>query len=271
MTNSAQQIRFDKITFICQITEDSLSLARCTGNENARRIADLSVLPLAPSTGDNEISARLRQALKDFGYRNGSFILCVPRSQATCRYLKIPAYLPHEIEKIISLQASTYLPYPAHELIIGYQVISVDKEGYSYLNIVIVHKSVIERYLHMVREAGAEKIAVVLSSYGLVSLYNRLGHHDSGSVLLITCDSRQAELAVVGHKKLLFSRHVRLDGYPHDWEQELVTQVRQTREAYAEEVHGAVLHKVVILGKAQDQECFFETLARESVLPVEII
>ncbi|HTY44650.1 MAG TPA: hypothetical protein VMD52_01495 [Patescibacteria group bacterium] len=271
MPTAIRDIRLDRVTFICQITEDSLNLARYSGTETAGRITNLLTRPLAPSVSDADSCAQLRQALRDIGYRKGSFLLCIPRSQATCRYLKVPASVPSEIEKIISLQASTYLPYPAHELIIGYQVISVDKEGYSYLNVVIVHKSVIERYLQTARAAGARKIAVVLSSYGLVSLYNRFGRYDNGSVLLIACDSHQAELAVAGHKKLLFSRHIRLDGHPHDWQQELVTQVRKTREAYAEEVHGAVLHKIAILGKGSPQESFSETLGRESVLPVENI
>jgi Tfp pilus assembly PilM family ATPase len=105
-----------KAIFICHIGENALKVIKCALNKNeVREFVDLEVRSIPPDTDDKKISAQLKQVFDKLEYKNEPLVISLPRNQATCRYLKVPTEKPQEIERIISLQASRFLPYPAGE------------------------------------------------------------------------------------------------------------------------------------------------------------
>jgi hypothetical protein len=190
----------------------------------------------------------LSRLLNKSGYRNNPLILALPRSKATCRYLKVPAQAPKEIEKIVSLQASRYLPYPQDELISGYEIVSQDKEGYSDINLVIVHKDVISSYLNIGKGLKAQAITITLSSYGLVNLYNHLQPQSKSAAMLIDIDSNHMELVIIARGKLVFSRYFKADISNPDWKNIFISEVVKSRDAYVKEVGGEVPEKILVTG-----------------------
>lgn len=210
--------------------------------------------------------------LKQFGLkRNSPLLMSLPRNQAVCRYIKIPAQSADEIEKIALLQAPRYLPYPANLLVTAYQVISRDKEGNSYLNLIIAHKDVIDRCLGLAGELEVRDVSVVLSTWGLCNFYFYLRPQEQAVVMLVDIDLNQAELAVVYKGKALFSRYFKINTADTGWEERFGDEIRKTHEAYLKETSQEIPAKIVFTGASAVSEKFAAILRKSSALPVEAI
>jgi len=253
--------------FILQINEGFLKAIKCSGDKNRREFVGLQLEALPADLDERGLVFKLKQLLSRLEYRDEPVIVSLPRNQATCRYLKIPSTNDKEIKKIVNLQASRYLPYSADELITAYQVVSIERSGNSFVNLVIAHKDAIERYIRISNELRAKKIAIVLSSFGLCNLLML----EPGTVMILDLDFNQAELAIASGKKLLFSRSFKLDRMQPDWKNQLVDEINRTQEAYIKEVSGLRPARCIITGAANIIEESFEFLKQNTSLPIEVL
>ena len=265
-------IKMNEVIFICQITENILKLIKFQRDSSSRgALLGLGVEALAPGIAETELAKIINQALKKLEYKNSPVIISLSRNYATCRYLRVPTQTPGEIEKIIALQAATYLPYPANELITSFEVISTDKEGYSYINMVIVHKDIIERYIKLFKELKITNLSIVLSSYGACNLYSYINPQAPGPAMLIDIDSHQVELAIILNRKLLFSRYFKLNRLQSNWEQVFIDEINKSNEAYLKETGGLRPQKIVILGMRGVSEESQEIVSKQLALPIEVL
>ncbi len=260
--------------FICSITENSLKVIKCLEhNKSKSDFLGLETEVITPDADDKKLSEKIKQIFKKLDYKLNPVIISLPRSHATCRYLKIPASSLEEIGNIAYLQASRYLPYSADELITAFQKISTDKAGFAHVNLIIVHKDTVGRYLKIFKELKTPKINVVLSSYGLVSLYNYIKPNESGTVMLIELDYQQAELVIISSKRLIFSRSFKLSRANPNWENLLIDQVNKTQDAFFKEVSqdAQVPQNIVFVGAEKALQEFPATLTKQMNLPVEVL
>lgn len=261
-----------KTIFVCQVTDTVLKVIKLQRNGNpAEAVAGLRAEKLASGIDSALLAEKIGQALKELEYKNNRVILSLPRNHAACRYLKVPAQAPREIEKIVSLQAATYLPYPANELITGFQVISTDKAGYSHINLVIVHRDVIERYIRLFKELKITDFSIFLSSYGAAQLYSYIDPQEARPVMLADIDSQQVEITVTLNNKLLYSRYFKLNILQPDREEVFVDEINKTNDAYQKEVPSPGPQKIVILGAPGLSGESREKLSRQLSLPVELL
>lgn len=262
------KVKNKKEAFICQITENSLKLVKYLINAK-REFIGLGVEALPNDADDKSLTEKLNQALKRLGYNNNPLVISLPRKHATCRYLKIPAAAPQEIERIINLQASRYLPYSATELITAYQAISTDKDGYSDINLVIVHKDVIERYLKIFRQLKIKDFKIVLSSFGLCNLYSYL-EPGLEPVMLIDLDFPQVELAINSADKLLFSRSFKMNGQEENWQRLITEEINRTKDAYLKDIQNKEPVKILLFGATKFTQKLKEGIDGKIAMPVEI-
>lgn len=260
------------IIFICELAQHSFKIMKLQAGDGPKREflgAQIEAMP--EDTDVRALTVRLVQLFKKLGYSNNPLIISLPRGKATCRYLKVPTQVPAEIEKIVSLQAQHYLPYTNDELITGYQVISSDQGGYSYLNLVIAHKKVVEPYLKIIKELKAGQVTIALSSYGLLSIFNYLRPEEPGPVMLIDIDRQQAEFAIIAQQKLLFSRYSKLDYSSPSWENLLLEEARKSRDAYLKETFLSAPGKIVVIGCIKAYSGIAQVLAKKADIPVEVL
>jgi Tfp pilus assembly protein PilN len=261
-----------KAIFICHIGENALKVIKCALNKNeVREFVDLEVRSIPPDTDDKKISAQLKQVFDKLEYKNEPLVISLPRNQATCRYLKVPTEKPQEIERIISLQASRFLPYPAGELITGYQTILTDKEGYAHLNLVIVHKDVVERYFKILKECNIKNISIILSSYGLGNLYGYIRPQDETAVMVIDIDSDQVEVAIVAQRRLFFSRYFKINKLQADWENLFIDEVKKTYDVYVKEIINQPPNRIILLDPSKVSQEFTKILNQQTILAVETL
>ena len=157
-----------KLNYIIQLCEGSLKVVKCSRSNSRVEFLSLKIHPVASV---NELPA----VLSAEGLSSNELLVSLPRNQATCRFLKVPANSPEEIESISGLQAGRYLPYPAQDLVTAYQVIRADKDRFSDIVLTIAHRNSISNYLNILSDKFKRaKLSIILSSYGICNLYYRL-------------------------------------------------------------------------------------------------
>lgn len=244
---------------------------RCLRRVKKTRFLSLDTEGILNTDDDRKISEKLARIFKKYNYKNNPVIISLPRHLATCRYLKIPSQNPQEIERIVNLQAPRYLPYTMEELITGYEILELDKEGYSYINLVIAHRDAIDRYLKIFQVFNPSWIYIILSSYGMNNLYNYIKPETRRPVMIIDININQVELAVVARKKLLFSRSFKALKSEADWEDVLADEINKTQDVYLKEASKEAPEKIVLVGIEKDLEEYSRILSKRINLPVEII
>ena len=287
------------IIFICSIADGILQVAKCVrGSGNflgleAKRISPslrlwlLEARPQEASPEDKKITGELAAIFNKLGYNGNPIILSLPRAQCTCRYLKIPSLIPEEIERIVHLQAPRYLPYQEHELVTGYQEILIDKlegsglapsgqshkDGLSDISLVIAQRNLIESGLKIFMGLKPVKITILMSSYGLCNLYNYVSPQGATqtAVMAVTFDAGMVEMAVILNKKLVFSRSARVNGLEPHQEDSFIMELRKTRDAYAKDVPGKPLSKIVFLLENADSQKILRNVSKGLDLPVETV
>lgn len=261
-----------KTVFICQFHENSILLIKCLFNNNRREFVGIETENLPPNSDDKTVSEKLQELLKKLEYHGGNPVqVCLPRKRATCRYLKIPSQTPSEIEKIISLQASRYLPYSSNELITGYQVLSMDKEGFSDINLIILPKEVIDRYIKIFGLLNISGFKIFLSSYGITNLYYFLKPQDSESVMIVDVDSKEAEITVTAGQKLIFSRFFRFNSLDPNWKKSFAQEIYRTEEAFRKETSRENPSKMVFLGAGKFTQELSVYLKEEESKSAEVL
>lgn len=260
-----------KAIFICQLNDDAIRIAKWRKDNSLPELAGIEAESILPHADDKNLLEKTASALKKLKFSGERVIISLPRSKAACRYLKVPSKSPKEIGSIVSLQASTYLPYPASELITGYQIISTDKQGYSHINLTIVHRPLIERLLKIFKELRANSLVIVLNSYGVNNLYNYVYPDAAGAVMVIDADDSQAELIITEDKKLVFSRSFKLNYPEANWQGLFLEDVRLTQDAYCQEVSKEKPLKVFIVETDRISRELIKALSKEAGLQVELL
>jgi Tfp pilus assembly protein PilN len=256
--------------FVCQVTDTLVKLLAFMprGGQGGEFISALAE-PLPKITDDKILAEALHSAFKRAGYANNPLIISLPRNQATCRFLRVPSSTPSELEKIAQLQASHYLPYSSSELTTGYQIVRKDKEGFSYINLIIAHNEAINRYVKLFRELKPKEMSIVLSTYGLCSLYHYINPAETVPVMLIELDDEYAQLGITMQEKLFFSRSFKL---PEPERKEyFVNEIVKTKDAYIKEVTGEFPSKIVLTGVEGKLNEYAELLRRETNFSVEAL
>ena len=241
--------------FICQITETHLKVAKFqSSGKSKRESAGFLAQPLPPQADDKDIAVRLKGFLGSLGCHNHPVVMAVPRSKVTCRYLSVPSHSAQELESIVSLQASRYLPYPQEELVTGYEVVSTGRDGYSAITLVIAHRDVINRYVNIAKAANIARISAVLTSYGLAQFLSRSQAQLKSPSIIVDIDASHMELVIVAQGKLFFSRYFKVNAGA-DSRSVFIDEVEKSRDAYAKETGFKAPENIFVTGQ--------ETLARD--------
>ena len=266
MKKQTEQKKDKKDIFVIQIIDDCLKIMKFRqGPLNKKELVDFEFARLAAGINDKELTQKAKSLLEKLNYNNNQTMLSLPRHQATCRYIKVPAKSPAEIDKIIPFQASKYLPYPAQELITVYQIIATDKEGYSHINLNIVHRNIILSYLSFLDSLGIKFFSIILSSYGLCNLYSEI-ERQAGVNMVVDVDDSYAELIVVSQKKLSFSRSFKVS-QQQSLEDVLSEEIKKTNSAYIKETGQMPAAGIIIF---TSKTISAQDLSAKISMPVEI-
>ncbi|MDD5584485.1 MAG: PilN domain-containing protein [Candidatus Omnitrophica bacterium] len=260
-----------KAIFLLQFAENTLKVIKYLPFSASKgEFLASATETFSPAASDKDLKDLTSRTLQKLGYHHNHLIVSLPRQQVTCRYVKIPAHAPQEIEKIIAFQSPTYLPYPAAELISGYQVIATDKEGYSYVNVVIVHNAVAQRYIDICGTLAAKSCALLLSSYGLCQIFNQCAADTAPCTMAIDVEAAQAEVAIIAKRKLTFSRSFRI-GPAQNFTKFLSEEIEKTVSTYRKETGAAIPEQIALLTAKDIDNATIDIVKQQTHLPVKAL
>ncbi|MFH0828308.1 MAG: PilN domain-containing protein [Candidatus Omnitrophota bacterium] len=266
-------MKFDKrkIIFICQIAENGLTAIKYSVDNSHKSVfLAYEYLPISADSSEAELAGKIGSIFKKLEYNGNLVILSLPHKFAACRYLRIPAQAPQEIENIAALQAAAFFPSSSKELVTGYSIISSGKQGYSDINLVIAQKDIIDSYFRVLGKLGVKKFKITLSSHGFSNLRELIEPGEPGPAMLIEIDFPKVELAVVSKGGLIFSRSFNVAGPGQEWLSLFVEEVNKTREAYLKEIPDKGASRIFIVGAPKNYK-IFEEISGRLHLPVKVV
>ncbi len=219
----------------------------------------------------NVIEEKIKEVFKKANYSNERVILVISHKRVSSRFIKLPSLDKKEIEEMVYLQAAKDLPYTPEELVVGYQIVERDKEGFSSINMVFARRDIISGLLDIFKEEHVEIEAVFLSTYGIAGLFNTLMPKELGEVIVVSVEPDGLEIIVLNRGKIFLSRFVNISKQEPAWREEMFKQIMDTQSLYLRQGSFGPLRKVFLMGDSQTIDDCKVILDEKSLIPVETL
>jgi len=249
--------------FILQIEDDLLKILKINSKSTAVKFTRKEDIKIAGGIENSDLAIQVRILLRKLDYRNQPLIFCLPRKLATCHYLKVPSKKSDEIENMIAYRAPRLLPYEISELITGYEIIRTDNQGYSHINLTIIHRKIIDKFTQLFNESGAKITFFALSPYGTSNLFFYDNQRRKELAILIDADLNRTEVAVVRQEKLVFSRSFKTPQSGADLESSFLDEIEKTCDSYKKETGIELPENVYVFAEQKLAEQLIKILVKD--------
>jgi len=242
----------------------------------------------------DEVPAILKTFFKKNNFKVKNVISCFPRNLTMIRLLKLPSTDPKEIEEMVGFQAIKQIPYNREDMIIDYEVLSTDDEGYSNVMLSIAHRNVIYQHLDTIESSGLHTKRIDINSQAALRAYLYLKRLEnkkndeqaekSTCSALVNIDYAQTNIQIISGENLLFSRGISL-GIMHlilkekkfqtesaniNWQSELMDELRRSFAVFSREQSGLFVDKIVLIGGYNNFKNIERNMSGRFQVPVEI-
>jgi len=123
--------------------------------------------------------------------------VAIPSSRAFNRTMKLPKEAIKDLSSAVLLEAEQYIPVPANELYIDYEIISKDAKETELL-VVAVPKKIADSYLRLVTLMGLEPVAFETSIASAARLFVQAEQSDMPTIL-IDFGSISSDITIYDH------------------------------------------------------------------------
>ena len=190
------------------------------------------------------VTAALKAAFDKLGSRPRRIALVIPDTAAKVsllRFEKIPAQ--NDLDQLIRWQMRKAAPFKPEEAQLSWvPAAAVAGGGREYL-VTLARRDIVESYMRVCADAGADAGVVDLASLNLVNAVIAGSGEGPGDWLVVHVAADYATLAIVRHKELIFFRTRQLER-----EGDLADTVHQTAMYYEDRLGGAAFARVVLSG-----------------------
>ncbi|MFH1655813.1 MAG: pilus assembly protein PilM [Candidatus Omnitrophota bacterium] len=258
------------ITTVLEITQTHVKLIQAKSKPTGKIISSLEVREISEITNE-AVAKTIKGLISESKIEPDNLICIIPRSSTIVRNLRLPSHDPSEIEDMLDFQIKQQIPYAQEDIISDYINISKDVKGYSDVLLVTAHKSVVERYLKILRLVGIDPEIFSLSSMGVNKWYNLSGRPDDQAVLLVNIDSVVSDLCFCSEGNLIFSRSVSfgLNDINNEKLEGFIEQIHLTLATYRKEKNNPDISKIVLITQSDKLIELSGRLKSEFSLPVE--
>jgi Tfp pilus assembly PilM family ATPase/Tfp pilus assembly protein PilN len=272
----AKVTKYRGATFVVEILQEGFVKGVVLSRDNQRVvIGDAHVVSVSANPSVEAVTQALQTLAKRFSLKNDTLTVSVPRSLATTRIVRFPAFSHSEIENMATLHAPRFLPYAAEDLITGFEVLETKPAEYSLVQLVMVPRATVERYLAAFHACGLEPSSVSLSSYGLLNWYLSLPANTGAAAKEVVCiievDAFYTEIAVLSAGTLLLSRSFRLMPVDNLWQTKFIKELKDTLLILAKEFQGVKPQRFVLTGLPQRLGVLREAVRSEFEHDPEVI
>ena len=148
--------------------------------------------PLDPETGQrrdphlalHETVGVIREMMREMQIHHGQVNYAVPAQSVFVRFVKLPALDAAQVDKIIAFEAQQNVPFPIHEVVWDYQLVSGGLGEQIQVVIVAIKRDLLDEINHAVEETGLQTRIVGVASTGLYNAF-RYSYPDMGDCSLL--------------------------------------------------------------------------------------
>ena len=148
--------------------------------------------PLDPETGQrrdphlalHETAGVIREMMREMQIHHGQVNYAVPAQSVFVRFVKLPALDAAQVDKVIAFEAQQNVPFPIHEVVWDYQLVSGGLGEQIQVVIVAIKRDLLDEINHAVEETGLQTRIVGVASTGLYNAF-RYSYPDTGDCSLL--------------------------------------------------------------------------------------
>ena len=148
--------------------------------------------PLDPETGQrrdphlalHETVGVVREMMREMQIHHAPVNYAVPSQSVFVRFVKLPALDAAKVDKIIAFEAQQNVPFPIHEVVWDYQLVSGGLGEQIQVVIVAIKRDLLDEINHAVEETGLQTRIVGVASTGLYNAF-RYSYPDMGDCSLL--------------------------------------------------------------------------------------
>ena len=196
---------------ILEISEDMVKVSESSLRHDVWTIEKLGSKSVN-GRREEDASDSISALFKELKISSKSVIVSIPRNQATIKAIKVPTHDPDELAKMAEYQAARQVPFSIDEIVVSHRIVEKESNGHTSALLVIVRRSLIEKYLKILTACGIHPQRICLTSEGLLNWYiasmPSLGDTGTKPLALIDVDSSSAEFQIIFRSKMEFSRSV---------------------------------------------------------------
>jgi Tfp pilus assembly PilM family ATPase len=252
-----------------------LRVLECESRGSRVLLHKLTTLALgdADAAESDSNRAAIGQALA--GHDAGTRVIgLVGRTLAVLRDLRVPAGPPEELPGMVRFQAMRELSFQAEQAAIDYEVIGVDDDGQQRVILAALQQDVVDRYAQAVAGARLKLERLGLRPYATWRSCRTAIPSGAGPVLVVSLAGESLELTVASGESVLFSRATLLRGASEsaaasDPAALLVSEVRRTLAAFANQMPGIEVKRVIFPACPGEHEPLTDALAANLAIPVD--
>ncbi len=127
--------------------------------------------------GDSE------KELRRLGYKRGlPAVLTLPRHDAILKWLRLPSNDAKQIAQMVRFEVRALAPWPEHETVFGYHVVSTDPAGYASLVFVIMRTDTVKQHIDALRALGVYPTRVEITTFSLGRLLDGLNDDERPAI-----------------------------------------------------------------------------------------
>lgn len=164
-----------------------------------------------------ELAKHIKLAKKDAGIKTDKAVVGLPESSIFTQLITIPKVEEDKVEEMIHWEAKKYIPLPLDEVRVDWIFLGervVDEKPHLDVFLIAAPKTLVERYLNILKYAGIEPIGIETEAISTTrSLwwpvqmgYNENQQFESQAVMVLDFGARSTDLSVVKMGALLFSQ-----------------------------------------------------------------
>src|SRR5437773_6196665 len=158
-----------------------------------------------------QITATIREVLKELGIKSGKVNYAVAGQSVFARFVKLPSVEEEKIDRIIAFEAQQNVPFPIAEVVWDYQIVGGGADEQLQVVLVAIKSDLLEGINAAVAATGLRPMVIGVANMALYNAF-RYNYSDvTDSSLLVDIGARTTNLLFIEPGKI-FSRSVAIGG-----------------------------------------------------------
>lgn len=245
------------------------------GRKAARRPLELShaiEIPLEKDASDDDISAKLKQAVAEHGFARHDAVVVLSRSQSELRELELPPAPTDELPDMVLFKAKSDFASFNDRWLLDFVSLDDDESKPRKVLASAISPEIQTRIAKIIEPTGLKLQQLVLRPFAIMDLLKG-SSGDSQARLVVNPGDNFTDILVVKNNQALTTRSIRISpGHtPDQKSQQLVSEVRRTIASSRRQLNGSKIEGLLLLDNEKTNRHLVGDLGERLGLDIDVI